>query len=139
MEDKYFQFEFESDQKREIATPIFLRKDSAATKIPIKAIWDTGATGTMISSATAKKAGLISSGVTQISGVHGAQSSKTYTVDIVFGNDFSIPHIKVAEASDMAGFDLLVGMDVIAKGIMLLDGTSGKLRVKFQYPAADKK
>jgi hypothetical protein len=56
-------------------------------------------------------------------------------VDIVFGNGFTIPSVKVSEASDFGGFDLLIGMDIIGQGALVLDGTQDKLNVRFQFPA----
>jgi hypothetical protein len=44
-------------------------------------------------------------------------------------------NIKVSEASNFGGFDLLVGMDIIKRGVFLIDGTDGELKVLFQFPA----
>lgn len=134
----FFQFDFESDgDASEISTPIFVSKSSGnAEPVQCTAIWDTGATSSMISSATAKKLLLAPVGMTQIAGVHGINNAKCYHVDIIFGNGFKLPKIKVSEASDFGGFDILIGMDIIGRGIMLLDGISNKkLKVRFQIPA----
>lgn len=135
---KFFQFEYEADgNTSEIATPVYLRKNNTTPEVQCKAVWDTGATGSMISASTAKKLTLSPCGISQISGVHGVQNAKCYHVDLVFGNGFCIPKIKVAEASDTGGFELLVGMDVISKGILLIDGSEGELSVRFMYPTED--
>ena len=132
---EFFQFEFEADENTtEIATPIYLRKHGTNQEHPCKAVWDTGATGSMISASMAKKLALAPTGITQISGVHGVNNAKCYLVDVVFGNGFCIPSVKVAEAADTGGFELLVGMDVINRGVMLIDGSKGKLTVRFQLP-----
>ena len=134
----FFQFEYEADDNsREISTPLFIAKPNS-DKEPIKcnAIWDTGATSSMISANTAKKLMLAPVGLTQIAGVHGINNAKTYLVDVVFGNGFTLHEIKVSEASDFGGFDFLVGMDIISRGIMAVDGvTNGKLKVRFQIEA----
>lgn len=135
----FFQFDFESDENaREISTPLFIKKANSNDKEPVKcnAIWDTGATSSMISANAAKKLMLAPIGLTQIAGVHGISNAKTYLVDVVFGNGFTLHDIKVSEASDFGGFDFLVGMDIISRGIMSLDGvTNGKLKVRFQIEA----
>lgn len=139
---EFFQFNLEtSGCVPEIATPIYLSKpDSTADKIKCSAIWDTGATSSMISAAIAKKLALASIGTTQIAGVHGVSNAKCYQVDITFGNGFCLQKIKVSEASDFGGFDLLVGMDIIGHGIMILDGTRDKkLCVHFQIPTENNK
>lgn len=132
----FFQFDLETNgDAPEIATPIYLSKpDSTADKIRCNAIWDTGATSSMISAAMAKKLALAPTGTTQIAGVHGVSNAKCYLVDITFGNGFCLQKIKVSEASDFGGFDLLVGMDIIGRGKMFLDGTRDKLNVRFQMP-----
>ena len=135
----FFQFDFESDENaREISTPLFVKKANCNDKEPVKcnAIWDTGATSSMISANTAKKLMLAPIGLTQIAGVHGINNAKCYLIDIVFGNGFTLHDIKVSEASDFGGFDFLVGMDIIGQGIMSLDGvTNEKLKVRFQIEA----
>ncbi len=134
----FFQFEYEADENTpEIATPVYLRKAENTPRQKCKAVWDTGATGSMISASMAKKLGLLPVGTTQISGVHGVNNAKLYCVDMVFEKGFCIPKVKVAEAADTGGFELLVGMDIINKGIMLIDGSRGKLAVRFQYPLPD--
>ena len=134
----FFQFTFESESgsASEISTPLFVRKHGdTALEYPAKAIWDTGATSSMVSAALAKKLTLQPVGTVQIAGVHGVQNAKCYSIDIVFGNKFTIPAVKVSEASDFGGFDMLIGMDIIGKGKMLIDGTENKLKVCFQFPA----
>ena len=84
----YFQFRFSADKETsEIATPLFLRKHGAINEEQkASAIWDTGATSSMISAAMAKKLQLTPSGTMQIAGVHGVQNARCYYVDIIFGN-----------------------------------------------------
>lgn len=131
-----FNFEAESTSASEISTPLFVRKHGdTALEYPAKAVWDTGATSSMISAALARKLTLAPTGTIQIAGVHGVQNARCYSVDIVFGNKFMIPSVKVSEASDFGGFDMLVGMDIISKGKMVIDGIDGKLKVCFQFPA----
>ncbi len=133
---KMFQFKFKSDTNlAEISTPIILKgKGTQAKSEKGNAIWDTGATSSMISASMAKKLQLIPIGVTQIAGVHGVQNAKCYFIDIGFQNGFEIENIKVSEASDFGGFDLLVGMDVINRGVFLIDGLNGEMKVLFQIP-----
>ena len=133
----FFQFAFSADKRTtEIATPVFLKKHGDINEEQkANAIWDTGATSSMISAAMAKKLQLPANGTVQIAGVHGVQNARCYYVDIVFGNGFCIPAVKVSEASDFGGFDVLIGMDIIGKGALIVDGTQGKLNVRFQISA----
>lgn len=99
------------------------------------AIWDTGATSSMISASMARKLQLVPIGTVQIAGVHGIQNTKCYFIDIIFQNGFTIENIKVSEGSNFGGFDLLIGMDIIGRGVMLINGMDGNLKVQFQIPA----
>jgi predicted aspartyl protease len=132
-----FQFKFKAESDiAEISTPITLRKKEGQTiEENGNAIWDTGATSSMISASMARKLQLNPIGTIQIAGVHGVANAKVYNIDIIFQNGFTIKNIKVSEASNFGGFDLLVGMDIIKRGVFLIDGTDGKLKVLFQFPA----
>jgi predicted aspartyl protease len=133
-----FQFKFKAESgTAEISTPIILRKKGGQTiEESGNAIWDTGATSSMISASMARKLQLNPIGMTQIAGVHGVANAKIYNIDIIFKNGFTIENIKVSEASNFGGFDLLVGMDIIKRGVFLIDGTDGELKVLFQFPTA---
>jgi predicted aspartyl protease len=133
-----FQFKFKAESNTaEISTPIILRKKGGQTiEESGNAIWDTGATSSMISVSMARKLQLNPIGMTQIAGVHGVANAKIYNIDIIFKNGFTIENIKVSEASNFGGFDLLVGMDIIKRGVFLIDGTDGELKVLFQFPTA---
>lgn len=132
----FFQFVFEAKKDTaEISTPIILRKPDVETSLTkANAIWDSGATSSMISATIAKKLQLQPQGTIQIAGVHGVQNAKCYFVDILFENGFCIPKIKVSEGSNFGGFDLLVGMDIIGNGILHIDGSEDLLKVFFRYP-----
>ena len=100
-----------------------------------KAIFDTGATSSMISCDTASELELFPSGSASVSGVHGTEYSNIYIIDLIFSNGFCIPEVRVSESVGSAGFDLLIGMDIISKGTLLVSGHNGRTFFYFQYPA----
>ena len=89
----------------------------------------------MISRRIAQELQLHSTGEVEISGVHGVQKSKTYIVDLLFTNGFAIPGVRVSEADDGGGFDVLIGMDVIGKGRLVVDGLGDGCYIAFAFPA----
>ena len=110
---------------REIATPITISTTNSEQQLHnCTAIWDTGATSSMISQRTAKELQLSPHGTVKVSGVHGVENANVYFVDLVFNNGYEIPNIQVSEAGNNAGFDILVGMDVINRGIFIIDGVN---------------
>ena len=130
-----------SKQADEIATPVSIgcrpelceRCDQPVHQCT--AIWDTGATSSMIARHVSEKLGLQTIGQVRIAGIHGAQAANVYEVDLIFGNGMRIPKVKVSEASDGGGFDVLIGMDIIRRGVFIVDGSAGETSVYFACPA----
>ena len=125
---------------REIATPLAV-SCAAAGCAPIHhctAIWDTGATSSMISADLAKALDLEPEGSVKVSGVHGVEEAKVYTIDLIFGTGFKIEKLQVSEAGNNAGFDVLIGMDVISKGMFIVNGGNHAekgCQIAFAFPA----
>lgn len=124
----------EYEHQHEIKTPVHVQNTQTGGTVLCDAIWDTGATGSMISETVARKLQLHPIGSTTIAGVHGVSDAKTYTINICFDNGVVLRNIKVSEASNTGGFGLLVGMDVIGRGILHVDGTDEPLTVRFEIP-----
>jgi predicted aspartyl protease len=121
----------------EIATKVEVRAPGKGKGVICRAIWDTGATGSMIAASVAEKLDLKPCGETRIFGVHGSQKAKVYTVDVVFPQaDVILPEIRVSEADSGGGFDLLVGMDIIGRGMFGIYGNGESLSVVFGLPLA---
>jgi hypothetical protein len=122
----FFVFDLICDGK-EIATPISVSCQCSSACVPVHrctAIWDTGATSSMISEKLARKLNLTPEGTVKVSGVHGIEESNIYTIQLQFNNGFTLNDIQVSEAGNNAGFDILIGMDIIAKGIFIVDGVN---------------
>ena len=125
----------EHEHQHEIKTPINVVNTYTGEKILCDAIWDTGATGSMVSENVARKLNLKPVGRTTIAGVHGVHDANTYVVDIQFDNGATLKDIKVTEASNTGGFGLLVGMDIIGRGRLYVDGINPTLMVRFEVDA----
>lgn len=130
-----FRFSLEEvEHQHEIKTPIYIINKATGSKVQCDAIWDTGATSSMIASNIVKRLNLKPVSSTVIAGVHGVQNANCYVIDAMFSIGTILPDIKVAEASDTGGFGLLVGMDIIGEGVLHIDGTSNVLTVEFELP-----
>ncbi len=126
---QFFQFNLcTTRESAEIATPLAAANPEQPEKKVhnCTAIWDTGATSSMISASVAKKLNLCVTGKTRVSGVHGIEDTAVYYADLIFGNGFVIPHVRMSEAADNGGFDILIGMDIIGLGEFYISGCSGK-------------
>jgi hypothetical protein len=125
---------------RELAVPVTITRsiqsmETGADAVrSCKAIFDTGATSSMISSDIARALHLQSIDTALVTGVHGTERVPIYTIDVRFKGGFVLPTLHVAEAGADAGFDLLLGMDVIARGSMLLSSHDKRTLFAFFYP-----
>ena len=87
------------------------------TPVVVKAIWDTGAYGSVISPKVAEELGLIPVGVKPIQTANGTYEAYAYVVDVMLPNRLVIRGVEVSE-SDLKVCDALIGMDIISMGEM---------------------
>ena len=111
-----FSTDFQS-RKFEIVTPCEVKNSYAASDSIFRgnALWDTGATHSVIGLQTVEPLGLIPIAQQAIIGVHGEQEAWIYVVDILLPNNVVYQNCEVAGAA-IGGHDLLVGMDIIGMG-----------------------
>ena len=100
------------------------------------AIWDTGASCTVITRDTATKVGLISTGKTQVTGVNHVSEENTYLVNIYLPNHVCIAYLKIVEAPALAGgAGILIGMDIIGSGDFSVYTDNGKTIMTYRFPS----
>ena len=87
------------------------------TPVVVKAIWDTGAYGSVISPRVADELGLMPVGVKPIQTANGTYEAYAYVVDVMLPNKLVIRGVEVSE-SDLKVCDALIGMDIISMGDM---------------------
>src|SRR3989344_6167249 len=90
------------------------------------AIWDTGASCSVITSNLATKIGLIPTGKTQLTGVNNSTVENTYLVNIFLQNKVAFMYVRVVEVPDIVGADILIGMDIIGMGDLSVFTELGK-------------
>lgn len=120
-----------------IFEPFSLKTDAKDWPKPLntKAVWDTGATHTVISKNVIQQLSLKPTGKVNAHGVHGSNAVNTYLVHIGLPNRFLVPSIRVLEGK-MAGTDVLIGMDIITKGDFVVSNAKGKTAFEFGMPAS---
>ena len=97
--------------------------------IVVKAIWDTGAYGSVISPRVAKELGLMPVGMKPIQTANGTYEAYAYVVDVMLPNKLVIRGVEVSE-SDLKVCDALIGMDIISMGDMKI---TNKPTTKFMF------
>lgn len=102
------------------------------------AIWDTGATHSVINQTVVKDLGLAPIAITE---VYHAQGKKTdanvYLVNIGLPNGVGFPNIRVTEG-DLHGADVLIGMDIIGRGDFAVSNYQGRTCFSYRYPSLKK-
>ena len=99
-------------------------------------IWDTGATGSVITPAIAHELGLrpIDQKMVHAAGTQGMKN--VYLVNLHLPNNHTIESIRVTEADlTSPGLEGLIGMDVISHGDFCVTHASGDTVVTFRIPS----
>ena len=115
------------------------------TKVTIKcegktvetiALWDTGATGSCISSDIVTKLSLIPTGRKRVMTASGSDDVNTYLVDILLPNNVTIEGLDVCDSKiGDQGLGMLIGMDIINLGDFSVSNYRGKTVFSFRIPS----
>ena len=102
-----------------------------------KALIDTGASRSAISSNIVQNAKLSSYERCTIRMAKGEYDSPVYTVDIMFPNKMTALNIKAAEFTACHDFDLIIGMDILRKLDIAITNAKNITFISFRSPPAD--
>jgi predicted aspartyl protease len=102
--------------------------------IPKKALWDTGATGSVITAATAKELKLTAVGSATVNHVDGQSKTSTYLVNLFLPNRVAFPGVLVSECKD-SDFGVIIGMDIITQGDFAITNLDSKTWLSFRIPS----
>ncbi len=98
------------------------------------AIWDTGATNTVIAATVAERLSLPQIGLIKCQTVNGERDSAVYLVSLFLPNRLCLPAVRVCEG-DIFGADVLIGMDVIGSGDFAVTHYEGNTVMSFRIPS----
>jgi hypothetical protein len=101
------------------------------------AIWDTGATGSVITKKVVDDCGLKPIGMVNVSTAGGVTACEVYLVNILLTNGVGIKFVKVTQAVMHDGCDVLIGMDVITVGDFAITNKDGKTVASFRTPSSE--
>ncbi len=106
-----------------------------------KAIWDTGAMNSCITTKVIDELGLKATGVTRVIHAGGESVANTFLVNIVLPDDVMIRQVNVTEVSLLSPSDkevyppqVLIGMDIISLGDFAVSDKEGKTTLSFRFP-----
>lgn len=98
------------------------------------AMWDTGATNSMISPSVVDMCGLEPHGTTEVTQANDDYTAEIYTVNIELPNELVLENVQVAKA-DLTDIDVLIGMDIIGLGDFAISHPYGKTKLSFRFPS----
>lgn len=103
------------------------------------AIWDTGATNTVISGRVVKECDLKPTGVVVVKHGGGKSTTNTYFVNVWLPNKVMMVNVRVSEGiieeEDM--FDVLIGMDIINGGDFAVTNKNGITVFTYRSPSVE--
>ncbi len=100
------------------------------------AIWDTGATGSVITQRVANECGLKPIGMTRAYTANGLKYCSVYLVSIFLPNGVVAPVVRVTEGILSDNEDILIGMDIISQGDFAITNLNGKTLFSFRTPSS---
>ncbi len=100
-------------------------------------LWDTGATGTVISQECARKLNLKPIGKSKVFHANGESIVNVYAINLFLPNQVGFQFIKVTEGV-LNGTDLLIGMDIISRGDFSVTNFAGKTTFSFRVPSTQR-
>jgi predicted aspartyl protease len=102
----------------------------------LSAIWDTGATGSVITQRVVDELGLKPISIALVHGVGGIQESPVFLVNILLPMNVTIGMVRVTLGNLPAGTDVLIGMDVITVGDFVISNNGGRTKMSFRVPSS---
>jgi hypothetical protein len=99
------------------------------------AIWDTGATNSVVTQKAIDACGLKQIGLAQVSGVGGTTTEPTYLVSIQLPQGVGFNPVQVTRGILGHGSDVLIGMDIITMGDMVITNKNGTTIFSFCVPS----
>jgi predicted aspartyl protease len=105
---------------------------------PVKhyeAIWDTGATGTVITKKVVDELGLVPTGKTTSIHAGGSDEVNTYLINVYLPNGIAVPGVRVITAVLTGNAEMLIGMDIISLGDFSITNLQGKTCFSFRIPS----
>src|SRR5579862_1235275 len=100
-----------------------------------QAIWDTGATNSLVTQAVVDTCGLKPIGVIDVRGVGFSGPSDVYLINVGLMNKVMVPHVRVAKGNLAPGADMLIGMDIITIGDFVITNQGGRTVFSFCVPS----
>lgn len=120
-----------------LSTPYNPTNGIKEPEITIKAIWDTGASMSVITKKTASQLKLQPSGKVLAKNTSEEKLHDSYILNVYLPNKLMIVFVKVIDCEDILdNADMLIGMDIIGMGDLAITNKDGKTVMSYVIPSA---
>lgn len=113
-----------------------INKPSDAKKY--KALWDTGATGSVITRKVVDECGLKPISVAKVHHAQGESTTHVYLISVFLPNNVYFPTLRVTEGVLPGDVEVLIGMDIITRGDFAISNKDGKTTFSFRMPSLER-
>tara|TARA_R110002124_G_scaffold140809_5_gene305269 strand:- start:2633 stop:3139 length:507 start_codon:yes stop_codon:yes gene_type:complete len=121
---------------RQLTSPVDVFVPNTDVSNRYNAIWDTGATGTVITQEVVNNIGLIPTGMSLVHTANGVAQQNTYIIDIALSEGIFLRDITVTCAAGLSGgCNILIGMDVISLGDFSITNKENVTCMSFRVPS----
>ena len=104
--------------------------------IEYKGLWDTGATGTVVTKKVVDDLGLKQVGIVKVFHADGECLQPVYLVNVMLPHKVGFQYIRVTEGK-LNGFDVLIGMDIISQGDFVITNSNKNTTFSFRTPSCE--
>lgn len=101
------------------------------------AIWDTGATGTVITQKVIDQCRLSPIGMVKVSTAQGEMLAPVYLANVLLPNNVGFFNLRVTRGNVHGNADVLIGMDIIVRGDFAVTNKDGKTTFSFRIPSVE--
>jgi predicted aspartyl protease len=102
------------------------------------AIWDTGATGSVITKKVVDDCGLKPIGIVKVSTASGEATTSVYFASVFLPNSVAFPQVRMLEGKIAGDVEVLIGMDIISQGDFAVTNKDGKTVFSFRIPSIER-
>ncbi|MDM7999311.1 MAG: retroviral-like aspartic protease family protein [Dehalococcoidia bacterium] len=101
------------------------------------AIWDTGASNSVISQAVVSSCGLKPTGMAKVHTANDDRVAATYLISVWLPNSVCFTNLRVTEGTIGGSADMLIGMDIIGQGDFAVTNYGGNTTFSFRVPSCE--
>jgi len=121
-----------------VASPIQSPEQLAGANFQTyRAIWDTGASHSVITQPVIAGLGLSPTGMSQVRNAHGETTTEVFFVAIGLPNHVCVPGVRVTKGDLGAGAEMLIGMDIIGLGDFAVTNHQNQTVMTFRMPSSE--